>query len=128
MLPAHRRVIVRCVIVASNTRDRFAAGEPVAKNAAAMLAAEPIGLIPMDDCQRRRFVDLHVADGINRHIVPRRALICGNSIPIHFCESRRNCESAGGPSLQLVSLSSANVIRNPFLNTTAKGFQEQILG
>jgi hypothetical protein len=71
VLPAHRRIIVRCVIVASNARNRFAASEPVAKNAAAMLAAEPIGLIPMNDCQRRRFVDLHVTDGINRHIGPR---------------------------------------------------------
>ena len=59
------------VIVPENTRDRFAAGEPVAKNAAAMLAAEPIGLIPVNDRQRRRFVDLHVTDGINRHCGPR---------------------------------------------------------
>jgi hypothetical protein len=74
---------MRRVIVPENTRDRFAAGELVAKNAAAMLAAEPVGLIPVNRRQRRRFVDLHLADGINRHISPdylkSKSSICGSS-------------------------------------------------
>jgi hypothetical protein len=74
---------MRRVIVPENTRDRFTAGEPVAKDAAAVLAAEPIGLIPMHDPQRRRFVDLHLADGINRHFGPHylksKSSICGSS-------------------------------------------------
>lgn len=70
--------VVRAVIVrprrgarADNALDRFAAIQPVTKRLAAVLAAEPELLTLVLDCPRRRFVDLHVTDGINGHVVPR---------------------------------------------------------
>jgi len=39
-----------------NTVDGFPVGQPVPKYAAAVLAAEPVGLIPVNGRQRRRFV------------------------------------------------------------------------
>ena len=56
---------------AHDALERFAAIQPIAKGRAAMLAAEPERLSLVLDCPRRRFVDLHVTDGINRHEVPR---------------------------------------------------------